>query len=92
MRVLTRNVVVFPPASADQAVDSDVEDADDILDSDEEVIDPPDNWKLIVSHGEEQQPVEPATIGKTHGVVRTRGEVPTRGEVIGGSIVIVQQC
>ena len=52
-----RNVVVLPPVSRDQAVDSDVEDVDDILDSDEEA------GELEVeseSDDEEQQPEEPA--------------------------------
>ena len=56
-----RNVVVLPPVSGDQAVDSDVEDVDDILDSDEEAFEPAGELEVeSESDDEEQQPEEPA--------------------------------
>ena len=56
-----RNVVIIPPVSGDQAVDSDGEDVDDILDSDEEAFEPAGELEVeSESDDEEQQPEEPA--------------------------------
>ena len=56
-----RNVVVLPPVSGDQAVDSDVEDVDDILDSDEEAFEPARELEVeSESDDEEQQPEDPS--------------------------------
>ena len=58
-RSRVRNVVVLPPDSGDQEVDSDVEDANDVMSSDEEVFEPAGELEVDDSEDSDDDEVEP---------------------------------
>lgn len=58
-RSRVRNVVVLPPDSGDQEVDSDVEDANDVMSSDEEVFEPAGEVEVDDSEDSDDDEVEP---------------------------------